>query len=264
MSSVRIYLNKKLNAHYFSIMEEYNSLMDRWNSINNKIHAFEVPTIFLLNTKSQLIEIGKSLNILQKEYIQWNKKATIFLLNPSFKFDDNQQAKELTYTHFSDMLQHTINFLDSHMKLIGTNYNNKYSTYRHQININIAISAFLISLIGLVLSLIQMNQYHFFNLPLELNMTEIFNQVLKLLNSGVISAFIGAFSAFLFFHISDKIRRKREYNNLHKKAILSLQLDLDEQRRMINDNIQIKQVFEKMRVDAENNITNMTPDRLKN
>lgn len=153
MPQVKIYLNKELNTEYFSIMEEYNSLMDKWNNVNNQLHSFKVPTLFLVNTKRKLTKIGEAVAELQKEYLAWNKKATNFLINPSYRFDDDQQAKELTYTHFTDMMQHTINFLESHMKVIVGNYNDIYSSYKYQININIAISAFLISIIGLIVSL---------------------------------------------------------------------------------------------------------------
>ena len=89
------------------------------------------------------------------------------------------------------------------------------------------------------------------------------NQIFYFLNSAAIEALIGSFSAFLLFLLSDKIRRRREYNNNHKKTILALQIDLDEQRRNIFDNIQIKKVFDSIKADAENDRINITPDRLK-
>jgi hypothetical protein len=85
----------------------------------------------------------------------------------------------------------------------------------------------------------------------------------SLISSPLLGALIGSLSAFIFFQLSEYLRRKREYNKKHVDTILSLQIELDEHRRIIHDNLQVYSTFDTIIKDAKDSKFNITPDRLK-
>lgn len=152
MAIHRIYLDKASNPEFYKLVEEYNELMDRWNDSNSKILKFKIPRVFLGLTKRRLLRVGKQCHSFQKEYIDWNKRASAFALHPNYKFDSDQNG-ELVYHHFTNNMKHTINEMRDCVTLLTNNYNGRYVEYKNQINFNIAITAFLVGIIGLGLSL---------------------------------------------------------------------------------------------------------------
>lgn len=148
----KIYLKEDINPDYYSIVEEYNKLMDKWNKINSKINNFKIPKLLLFFTKRKLKKIFKEGADLQKEYLNWNKKARNFLRAPKYLFEKEQEGKELAYLHFTNNLHFLIDSMHEYMVLLVTNYNNRYSQYREQLNYIIAIIAFLIGIFSFGLS----------------------------------------------------------------------------------------------------------------
>lgn len=148
----RIYLNKKDNPDFYNILEEYNSLMEKWNSLNNRIVSYKIPQINLFNIKKELRILGEEGLKLQNEYLRWNKKATKFALEPNYTFDQHQN-QELTYLHFTSNMRHTVNYMNSNMVMLTNSYNTLYSSHEQRVNFNTAISAFAIGIVSLFIAL---------------------------------------------------------------------------------------------------------------
>ena len=149
----RIYLNDDLNPEYYRICEGFNDLMDKWNIINRDILNLKVGKFFLNKTKNEIKKIGIRGIQLQKEYLSWNKEATNFLLEPRYSFERNQDDKELAYLHFTNNLNYLVNSMKDSMSLITSNYNNRASQVNEQRNFTIAITAFIIGIVGLAISI---------------------------------------------------------------------------------------------------------------
>ena len=149
----RIYLKKEINPDYYEIGEEHGKLMERWNEINNNTHRLKIPKLFLFKAKNKLIKIREEGQELQKDYIAWNKKASNFMLNPKYGFEQNQEGKELAYLQFTDIIRFLVNSMHENMVMLTNNYNNRHSAYREQGNFVIAIIAFCTGLLGLIISI---------------------------------------------------------------------------------------------------------------
>lgn len=151
MAIHKIYLNQESNPKFYGLVEEYNSLMTRCNANNNRIQNFRIPRILLFDTKTKLQSIGRECYNLQQDFLDWNKRAANFALHPHYTLESEQNG-ELVYTHFTDSMRHTINSLNDYMMLLSENYNKRYMEYENQKNFIIAITAFLIGVLGLLVS----------------------------------------------------------------------------------------------------------------
>ena len=141
------------NPEYYSLIREYNELMDRYNSINNRIHEFIIPKFLFYKVKKTLNNIGADGLKLQSDFINWNKKASNFAIEPKYKIDSTNEHKELIYVHFTDNLRFTINYLRSYITLLSENYNNRHNEYQERRNFIIAITAFFIGIASFVISI---------------------------------------------------------------------------------------------------------------
>lgn len=174
----KIYLNKELNKEFYDLLEEYNVIMDKWNSCNERICSFILPRIFFINTKKKIFSIGREISKLQKHFLEWNKKATTFFNNPHFKFDPDQKNREIVFHHFTNSLRHSIGTLNSHMTLIADNYNKLYTQFGNRVSFNIAIFAFIVSIIGLFFSLF--GTFENESISIELNKLKIPEKIYKI------------------------------------------------------------------------------------
>jgi len=163
MANHRIYLREDINPEYWQIYKDHNKLMDKWEQYNSEILNFRIPRLLMFGTKKKLIRIGKEVLKLHGEFIEWNKRACGFAFAPRYNFDADQN-KELVFIHFTSNLRFLINTLEDSMVLIATNYNKLFSNLENQINFLLAISAFLIAFIGLLIStyglFVQLNIIH--------------------------------------------------------------------------------------------------------
>lgn len=153
MARYKISLDKNSNPAFYNLANEYNSLMDRWNIYNQKLHKFRIPRILLFRTKNKLIAIGKEIANLQKDFLDWQGRARNFFLEPHYKIDPEQKG-DLIFMHFTDTMRYLVNHLDSNMMLLAENYNKVYSSYENRISFLIAIIAFIVSFTGLILGIV--------------------------------------------------------------------------------------------------------------
>lgn len=150
---MNLVLDRETNPEYFEIVEKgFVELMDRWNSLNKKIHAVKIPTLIPYRVKSELDEIKEELKELQDNFLEWNQKAGDLLVEPKYgyKEDDNIVA---IMVHYSGILKHRISTMNNDMVLAANNYNKKVDQYKSQINFIIAITSFVLTFFGLVISL---------------------------------------------------------------------------------------------------------------
>lgn len=150
---MNLVLDRETNPKYFEVVEKgFNDLMDRWNSLNKKIHDVKVPTVFPFLIKSDLNEIKDELKKLQEDFLSWNQKAGDLLVEPNYgyKKDDNIVA---IMVHYSGILKHRISTMNNDMVLAANNYNKKVDQYKSQVNFIIAITSFILTFFGLVISL---------------------------------------------------------------------------------------------------------------
>lgn len=148
-----ISLEEKDNPEYYKLADEYNSLVNQWNGINNKLHKFRIRKIWLFGTKSKLIAIGKEVGKLQESFLDWYARAWDFFTKPHYNIDPNSRG-DIIYLHFTSVMGSLSNRMKSDMLLLVENHNKVCSIYKDQINFLIAIGAFSISFIGLTLSFI--------------------------------------------------------------------------------------------------------------
>lgn len=156
---MKISLEESGNPEYYQLVSDHNNLMDTWNTLNNMALRFRVPKIFLFRAKSKLKnQIGEPTSRLQKEFLNWNKKAGTFCLLPHYKFDTNENG-ELNFTHFTSNLRDMINSMEVKMTLITENHNKRYSEIENQRNFVIAIVSFIIAITSFVMSLPLIKSY---------------------------------------------------------------------------------------------------------
>jgi len=148
-----IRLDEEGNESYYELVEEYNELLSRWNKFNENINEFRIPRLLVFGTKKHLEEKGNELSLLQKDYLDWKGKATNFFIKPHYNISKELDG-DLIFIHFTNVLRHLVNRMESNMILIANNYNKIYSDYEGQINFIIAIISFLISFSGLILGII--------------------------------------------------------------------------------------------------------------
>ena len=127
--------------------------MEKWNDYNHQLQEMEIPRLPSSHFKKQLKAMGEKLNSLQTQFIQWNKNASILTTKPHFVFSSSGDS-HISFLHYTGMLQDIRNQLDNHMLLIGSNYNRVQDLYSSQVNFSIAIASFVVSLIGLIVSIL--------------------------------------------------------------------------------------------------------------
>lgn len=90
-----------------------------------------------------------------------------FYLNPYFDVEEVDD-KNLTILFYSSMVKNTIDVVESHRQLLNSNFQMIQSKYDNQINLIIAISAWVITFIGFIISLVALvgTIYNWWGLPI--------------------------------------------------------------------------------------------------
>lgn len=145
-------LDRKDNDEFYKIFDEHNDIMEKWNDINKQFHRLKQPVLFLFCYSSKLKTFYKPIEDLQKEFLNWNKKANNFLNKPHFIFSGNQE-RQLGFLHFTNILSVQINRLNNNMTMIADNFIKIQNNHKNQKNFLIAIFSTFISLCGLALAI---------------------------------------------------------------------------------------------------------------
>jgi len=150
----KLRLEKEDNPEFYALSDEQPLLMDRWNQFNNRLYAFRVPRLWLFGTKRNLLLVGADINQLQRDFLDWHKRARKFCVNPYYKTKGIPLGDQrLIYLHCTATLRDLMNKLGSDMLLLVENYNRRWSEREGRLNFLIAMVGLIIALVGLALSI---------------------------------------------------------------------------------------------------------------
>jgi len=160
-------LNKEKNPAYYSIVEEYNEIIDSLNPVRKKVFDFRIPEIQFLNMsiplitpfnklkyRKELSKIGSQVEKLQSKYIKWNKRAWEFCDSPRYVLTaDNDFNNALKMQHYNAFLLGLINQLNADISLLVSDYNLRYSEVENTANYWLSTTAWLLTFVALIVSL---------------------------------------------------------------------------------------------------------------
>ncbi len=149
----RLTLKEEDNPEFHTLCDEQKLLMDRWNQFNKRLHDFKIPRLCLFKTKDELCLIGVEMKKLQKDFLEWYKRAHKFYIDPSYTIEGTLEERILVYSHCTDILGNIMHKFNSDMLMLADNYNGRYSEYNNQLNFLIAIGGLMIAMVGLVVAL---------------------------------------------------------------------------------------------------------------
>jgi len=153
MVVLRLTLKKEDNPEFYTLCDEQKLLMDRWNQFNKQLHDFKIPRLCLSKSKDELCLIGVEMNKLQKDFLEWYKRAHKFYIDPSYTIEGTSEERMLVYSHFTAILGDIMHKFNSDMLMLADNYNSRYSEYNNQLNFLIAIGGLTIAVVGLIVAL---------------------------------------------------------------------------------------------------------------
>ncbi len=151
-------LDKERSPEFHEIVEENNALMDEWNRVNRVLVDSKQPRLWLFGHKKKLQKIGRELRELQDRFITWNERSGNMLYKPHFRFRSDQES-EVGFIHYTNVLRDLRNSMDRRMVLIADNYNRRHDEHNSQVNFIIAITAFFLTFIGLIATLITLGEH---------------------------------------------------------------------------------------------------------
>jgi hypothetical protein len=150
----KLSLDRDNNEDFYKLADEHNSIMGCWNLHNSLLCKIKTGRIFPFRARYKIKDIGKNIKKLQDEFLDLNKRASDFLMRPHYKIDPTQRG-DMVFLYFTAILQYLIGHLDSRMVMLAENYNKVYLEYQHRIDFLIAIGAFIVSLVGLIIAIIK-------------------------------------------------------------------------------------------------------------
>ncbi|HDL01821.1 MAG TPA: hypothetical protein ENH23_06275 [candidate division Zixibacteria bacterium] len=152
---MKIAINPEDNPELSNIIKGYNELMSIWNEINKEIHSTKIPLLYHKTHINLYVNtIGIKLSEFQKKWLEFNKRADSFILNPIYKIPQSSDQSTIFF-HYQITLINKINHLRTNMVLIDENYNHTYSQLSSKRDYTIAISSFVLGFIGLIFSLMK-------------------------------------------------------------------------------------------------------------
>ena len=152
---MKLYIDPQENPELGEVLDGYNNIMQQWNVINREVHAFVVPFIYAPKTRRKLLELGKRLSDLQKEFLRHQKLAYKFATNPTLRFPDNTD-RDLAFNWYFTLLMDRINQARFDIAISVANFNNTMGEVLHSRDFNFALGSFLLGFIGLVVALVSL------------------------------------------------------------------------------------------------------------
>ena len=149
----KLTLKKEDNPEFHTLCDEQNLLMDRWNQLNNQLQNFKIPRLCLFKTKGELRLIGIEIKKLQKDFLEWYKRAHEFYVDPSYTIEGTSEERILLYSHCTDIVGNIMHKFNSDMLMLAQNFNDRSSEYDNKLNFSIAMAGLVIAVIGLVIAL---------------------------------------------------------------------------------------------------------------
>lgn len=167
MANHRVELNPEKNREYSSLITRQNKIVEELNTVKTRVREykikilqiwiFTIPCITPFNASQKLknlSQIGNDIVKLQKTYIQWNKDAWNFCNSPKFRLDGNSKLENvLTTILLHNALLTLISTSNADMTLLSSDYNLRYAEVENASNYSIAITAWFVSFISLIIAL---------------------------------------------------------------------------------------------------------------
>ncbi|GEM_PF-5984931 len=154
MAEFKISLDEHRNKEYYTIINDSNELMYRWNEINNFIHHTHISSLRPWLFKKAARPFAKKMSALQEDYSKWHDMATRFQANPNLVIEINEMH-HFIFLHYMSVLRTRIQQLNTDMKIIIDNFNLKYAESENKRNFLIALISLTFSLISFILAFIK-------------------------------------------------------------------------------------------------------------
>ncbi|MFH1374051.1 MAG: hypothetical protein ABII79_09670 [bacterium] len=147
------HLDPKDNREFFDIITASNSVMDEWNNINNELSMHTSGPFYSWNRKRELKKLAKRFGDLQRQWLEDQKAAIRFAVNPQFTFPaDTDSSVAFNLNH--RLLLDRVNQLRSDMIVLTTNFNIRMAEVEHSRDFTIAIVSAAMGFAGLAMSLL--------------------------------------------------------------------------------------------------------------
>ena len=162
----KLELLEEANQEYFNLIKESNEIMGEYGRIMNSVLSFKLPTIrigkmeltkpslrLFYRAKYDLSVIGREAMTLRDRFKDWNNIALTFCVSPHYQFIHDQDIdKQSSVIHYTNLLLHRTDRLNSDITLLQSNYNLRFSEIDNAINFWIAITAWGFTFLGFVVS----------------------------------------------------------------------------------------------------------------
>jgi hypothetical protein len=148
-----IRINRENNEKYFSLIDEFNSIVKESASIALGVMKFSMPKAFLFGYKKKILTLGEQVKESQEKFLEWDAKASNFMVHPEFNIPSIANG-DVSFFHYMDVLRDIRMAANTQRDTMIRNYNGIYSEYSDRINFMIAIASFLLSFAGVAYSII--------------------------------------------------------------------------------------------------------------
>ena len=153
MDTIKFTLPESNNSDYYDIINGSNELIIRRNEINKLILAIDTKIWNSRKGKKTLAIIRPDVERFVEDALKWKHKASNFILEPHFKFPDNNSLS-LAFQHFIDNIRDAVNRTETSISLVESNYNQVSTFIEGQLNFRLAFLSFIIAFAGLIAALI--------------------------------------------------------------------------------------------------------------
>jgi hypothetical protein len=148
-----INLNKEGNEDIFEIIKENGEIVQIVDKISIVIESITIKRLIFIKNKILIKNISVDIHSLQTKFNNWKDVATNFCLNPHYAIDSTSDL-HFSALHYTINLLDMVNSLELNVKKIVDNYNLTIERVEAKINFRIAIFSFLLTFVGLIVSLV--------------------------------------------------------------------------------------------------------------
>src|SRR3972149_10409289 len=87
----KIEINPNDNPKATDLIKESNIIIDRYNKIQSRLFNHKISFPYIKKSKSILIEIGRDIQKLQRDWLDWNERFKKFCYEPEFIFPSESE-----------------------------------------------------------------------------------------------------------------------------------------------------------------------------
>ena len=151
----RVSLPPEGNEEFYNFVERSNDIIREYDAIQQDLFALRLPKVFLGSNKKKLLVLGKRTMQLLSEFSDWNSEARQFCTKPKYLFShDTENAT--AFLHFTMDLRERANYVGSSILQGVENYNKRFTEHENRQNFVIAITAWFLTFVGLVVTVLSL------------------------------------------------------------------------------------------------------------